>query len=214
MQAERAEDTAKRNMTPDEALEATIDAEFAVDDMYGNIWCAPLNSGVRQCCLAHLRKARLHAAPACQWRPTRMRRSAHACAVRVLPCAHARGCVHRERARARGAACKDSNARRHTCRDFWCERMMLDIRLRWHVLNKFSNVPPYKHSNFLGDQMHKFNERARPAARSPPQIRSPSHADPTKHAASLLPGTAARVGVNRLLAKFTPGTAYTAHLSP
>ena len=40
---------------------------------------------------------------------------------------------------------------------------MLDIRLRWHVLNKFSNVPPYKHSNFLGDHMHQFNDRARPA---------------------------------------------------
>lgn len=39
-QAERAEDAAKRGLTPEEALEANMEAEFAIDDIYGNMWFA------------------------------------------------------------------------------------------------------------------------------------------------------------------------------
>ena len=64
VQAERAEDAAKRGLTTEEALEANMEAEFAIDDIYGNMWCALLIQALARAAL-HTCK-RLHRAPACQ----------------------------------------------------------------------------------------------------------------------------------------------------
>ena len=64
MQAERAEDAAKRGLTPEEALEANMEAEFAIDDIYGNMWCALLIQALARAALHACR--RLHTAPAWQ----------------------------------------------------------------------------------------------------------------------------------------------------